>query len=177
MQVAMNMKKIAIAANGFQLIIILVILFIKGFQLGAVVIFLLFLLITVPFINLLMLLFYENKPIDYRFENNENQTLVKRKSLRVTYRSGKRPVLTIKKQHYEVLDISEGGVRILLNAPQPLKKRVKAEIKMLTGEQVRFKGVVKRRENSEAAVIFTTPLDASVILAEKKHIDTHPGQA
>lgn len=172
LQVIFDMKKAAIAANGIQPVLILAIFYIKGFELGAVVIFFLFLLMTVPFINFLLFLFYKNTPVDPEPSETEPHPLVKRKALRILYHPDRRPVLNIKNQTHDIIDLSEGGLRIVLKNDQHLNKKVKGNIQLLAGNAINIKGVVQRNENNEAAIIFPKKLDIGLILAEKKCIDT-----
>jgi hypothetical protein len=164
------MKIAAVAANAAQLIIILAILFIQGVDLGALVIVLLFVLMAVPFINFLAL-FLSNRPMPAPASpKNRKKRLVKRKAMRVRYPEARCPVLTTGGTAFTVVDISEGGVRILASRSTPFKKKVRGEIQLVSGIQVRFKATVMRRDEGETVFRFADPVGTALLMEEEKAI-------
>ena len=162
------MKIVSIAANVAQLVIILAIFFIRGLDLGALVIFLLFLLISVPFINFLAL-FFSNRPmLESASQAIEEKGLIKREALRVRYREDHCPVLKTDKTAFAVLDLSEGGVRIRASISTPFKKKVGGEIQLISGDRVRFKATMIRREEGEVVFQFANPIGTALLMEEKK---------
>lgn len=164
------MKIAAVAANAAQLIIILAIFFIRGLDLGALVIVLLFLLMSVPFINFLAL-FFSNRPmpISASKEILENG-LAKRIAMRVRYPEAHCPVMKTAGTAFTVVDISEGGVRIRVSQSTPFKKKVRGEIKLVSGVRIQFNATVMRRDEGEAVFRFADPIGTALLTEEKKAI-------
>ena len=162
------MKTIAIAANVAQWAIILAIFSIRGLDLGVPVIFLLFLLMTVPLINFLAL-FFSNRPmLESDSQDIEENGLIKREAMRVRYREDHCPVLKTGDTAFAVLDLSEGGVRISASSATPFKKKINGEIQLISGDRVRFKATVMRREEGEVVFQFADPIGTALLIEEKK---------
>ena len=142
------MKIAAIAANAAQLVIILAIFFIRGLDLGALVIFLLFLLMSVPCINFLAI-FFSIRPVALPAIDTDENGLVKRQALRIRYPEGRCPALKTGDIAFAVRDLSEGGVRILASESTPFRKKVHGEIQLLSGDRFRFKATVMRKRDGE----------------------------
>ncbi len=167
------MNIVAIAANIAQLVIILVIFFIRGLDLGALVIFLLFLLMPIPFINVLALLF-ARPPIGQSANSvSETNGIIKREAVRVSYREERCPVLNTGGALFAVLDLSEGGVRIKASSTTPFKKKIGGDIELISGDRIHFKATVLRREDGEVVFQFADPIGTAIIMAEKKAMANH----
>ena len=164
------MKIIAVAANIAQLGIILVIFFIRGLDLGALVIFLLFVLMSVPLINCLALFFANRPMLKSVSANSQDNRLVKRTAKRVRYPKALRPVLKTAGTAFTVIDISEGGVRIRASQAAPFKKKVTAEIQLISGTLVRIKASLMRRDESEVVFQFADPIGTARLMDEEKAI-------
>jgi hypothetical protein len=164
------MKIAAVAANAVQLVIILAIFFIRGLDLGALVIVLLFLLMPVPFINFLALLFSNRPmPISAPEEVRENG-LVKRIAMRVRYPEAHCPVMKTAGTAFTVVDISEGGVRIRASQSTPFKKKVRGEIQLVCGVRIQFNATVMRRDEGEAVFRLADPIGTALLREEEKAI-------
>jgi hypothetical protein len=161
------MKTAAIIANAAQLVIILAIFFIRGPDLGALVIFLLFLLMSVPCINFLAI-FFSNRPVAPPAVETDENGLVKREALRIRYPENTCPVLKTGDIAFAVRDLSEGGVRIIASGSTPFKKKVHGEIQLLCGDRLRFKATVMRREEGRVVFGFTDPIGTALLMGEKK---------
>ncbi|BBO78789.1 hypothetical protein DSCW_62060 [Desulfosarcina widdelii] len=159
----------ALVANVIQLLIILAVFFIRGLDLGPLVIFLLFLLMPIPFINFLALFFSKRPILASRAEDVDGSNgLVKREAVRVLYEEDRCPVLTVGDTAYTVRDLSEGGVRIRAGAEMPFKKKFNGDIRLLSGDHIRFKATVARREEGEVVFKFTEPVGTAILMEEKK---------
>lgn len=162
------MKIVAVVANIAQLAIILLIFFVRGLDLGTPVIFLLFLLMAVPFINFLSLLL-ANRPIwGPALQEPQENGMVKREAKRIHYSENRCPTLKIGKSAFSVLDLSEGGVRIDAASSTPFKKRLNGEIQLLCGERLRFKASVLRKVEGEVVFRFSTPIGTAILAEEMK---------
>lgn len=164
------MKIAAIAANAAQMVIILMILFIRGLDLGALVIFLLFVLMSVPFINFLAI-YFTDRPIGGTADRgNEENGLIKREAMRVGYPETRCPVLKTSGNAFSVLDLSEGGVCIRVSQTTPFKKKINGEIHLVSGDRIRFKATVLRREEGLLVFRFTDPIGTALLMEEKKAV-------
>lgn len=162
------MKIAATAANAAQLVIILAVLFIGGLDLGVLVIFLLFVLMAVPFVNFLAL-FLANRPaLESDAKDTAENGLIKREAMRVSYGETDCPVMKTGGTAFAVLDLSEGGVRVRASQSTPFKRKVKGEIQLISGDRIGFKATLLRRDEGEAVFQFTDPLGTALIMQEKK---------
>lgn len=155
----------AIVANVTQLVIILVLFLVRGLELGALTIFLLFLLMPIPFINFLALFFCKRPNAA---GTDEEDGMIKREAMRVRYSRKRCPVLNTGGTAYAVRDLSEGGVCIRASSDTPFKKKINGDIQLISGEQIRFKGSVKRREAGEVIFVFNEPIGTAILMEEKK---------
>lgn len=162
------MKILAVITNIIQIGIILFIFFTKGLDLGGLVILLLFILIIFPFINFLVLLtvFRHGTEGDLA-ESQHNEVLIKRDVLRVAYNSDKKPVLLINKDSYDILDISETGIRFLNKQNSKFKKKIKGVVTLFCGVTMDISGIIVRRHENEIAVLLKNPIKQEIILKEK----------
>ena len=160
----------AIVANVVQLVIILALFLVRGLELGAMVIFLLFLLMPIPFINFLAL-FFCRQPIGQPAAGpDEENGMIKREAMRVRYSRERCPTLNTGGTAYAVRDLSEGGVCIRASSDTPFKKKINGEILLISGERIRFKGSVRRREAGEVIFVFNEPIGTAILMEEKKAI-------
>ncbi|WP_319524222.1 PilZ domain-containing protein [uncultured Desulfosarcina sp.] len=158
----------ALVANVIQLLIILALFFIRGLDLGPLAIFLLFLLMPIPFINFLALFFTKRSIAADSADDSTGNGLIKREALRILYEEDRCPVLTVGETAYAVRDLSEGGVRIRAGAQAPFKKKVNGEIRLLNGDPIRFKATILRREEGEVVFKFTEPVGTAILMEEKR---------
>ncbi len=158
----------AIVANVAQLVIILVLFLVRGLELGALTIFLLFLLMPIPFINFLALFFCKQPIGQPATGTDEEDGMIKREAMRVRYSRERCPILSTGGTAYAVRDLSEGGVCIRASSDTPFKKKINGDIQLISGEQIRFKGSVKRREAGEVIFVFNEPIGTAILMEEKK---------
>jgi hypothetical protein len=164
------MRITAIVANLVQMVIVLAIFFGQGIFLGGLTIFALFVLLIITSFNLLVLLFPPH--INRVAIVKEKNPIVKRNDLRVSYITGAHPTLNIGKQRYDVIDIAECGIRIVIGRHERLKKRSKCQLGLLCGEDLNIKAVLIRRKGDEAALEITPPIEYRVLLKEKQAVAT-----
>ena len=159
----------AFVANVIQLVIILALFFIRGLDLGALVIFFLFLLMPIPFINFLAI-FYSKRPVTETAtaETTHINGMIKREAVRINYDRDRCPVLTTGGTSYAVRDLSEGGVRISTSSATPFKKKISGDIQLISGDRIRFKATLMRREEGETVFHFVEPVGTAILMEEKK---------
>jgi len=160
------MRVTAILANLIQMVIVLAIFLWQGMSLGGWTILALFILLIIASFNLLVLLF--STSLDRRTIVEEKKAIIKRQDLRVSYAAGNQPAVTIGRQRYDVLDIAESGIRILVGRHERLKKRAKCHIDLLCGEVLNIKTIRVRRNGDEAALAFKPPIEYRILLKEKQ---------
>lgn len=164
------MKIVAIVANAAQLAIILLILFVRGLELGNPVILMLFLLMAIPFINVLTIVL-DNRPfLERPWQSHADNEMVKREAVRIRYRQDRYPVLETGGSTFAVRDLSEGGVRIMAASTTPLKNRIHGEIQLLCGERLRFKARILRKEDGDVIFRFSQPIGTAILMGEKQAV-------
>jgi hypothetical protein len=174
------MRIVAIVANLIQMLIILTLFLTQGISLGGSTIFAFFVLLLIAFINLLVLLFHSTlSAADRTQRRNEKGGLVKRQDLRVRYTPDARPELAVDKRCFSVLDLSENGVRIRIQRQEPLKRRFRGRLTLLSNQILSIQVCQVRRQGDEAALLIKQPLDWDVLSAEKelaaiKSMDSRP---
>jgi len=165
------MRVFAIAANLVQMGILLAIFLTKGLALGGMIILALFILLIIALINLLVLLFYAvNTAAHQSLVGGDKAPVAKRQDLRVTYALGPQPMLSLDGQRYAVMDISERGVRFIIERGGRLKKRLRGKITLLNGETLAVRGSLIRREGNEATLALKTLIDYNTLLKEKQAV-------
>ena len=165
------MKIVAAIANIAQLGIIFAIFFIRGLDLGALVIFLLFILMSVPLINFLAFIFADRPMFTSTSSDIQDNQMIKRMAMRVRYPKALRPVFETAGTKFTVIDISEGGVRIRASRSTRFKKKVHAEIQMISGALIRFKASVMRRDETEVVFQFADPIGTALLTEEDNAIE------
>lgn len=160
------MRAAAIAANLVQMVIVLFVFVLQGVAMDGLTILALFVLFIIACFNLLVLLFAGEK--DQGPIADDKKTIIKRLDFRVGYTSGTQPKLVIGDQRYDLIDISEGGARIAIGRQERLKKRSRCHVNLLSGEKLKAKAMVIRREGNEAALAFQSPVPYRVLLKEKQ---------
>jgi hypothetical protein len=169
------MKSFAIFANIIQLLIILYLFVVQGLTMGLMVIFALFLFMIIPFINFLALLFADH-PKDPSRPNRQKSSkgrrkLVKRQALRVVYPVERKAVLRIKDKPYEVVDVSEGGLRFLLGQEEVTRRKVTGQLSLLQGEILEVKGQLEKRQGRQAALLLKELIPYFTLSREKAYVD------
>ena len=162
------MKLAAIIANIAQLVIILLIFFIRGLDLGAWVIFLLFLLLAIPFLNLLTLLVCKRALFDAF--SDEAGGIIKREAMRIQYGNAHYATLTTEGITFTVRDLSEGGVRINASSATTLKRKITGILQLLCDREIRFKATVLRREEGAVVLQFNHPIGTATLAEEKRSL-------
>jgi hypothetical protein len=163
------MRIIAIIVNLVQIGIILTVFLSKGMALGSGTVVVFFLLLLFAFINLLVLLFYTvNIPINPPLFGEEKPGIVKRQDVRVSYRTGQRPIFLLGDREVQILDLAEKGARFSIPRGMRIKKRVRGEIALLCGKTIKVKGQLHRREGDEATLVFKTAVSQDTLMSERR---------
>jgi c-di-GMP-binding flagellar brake protein YcgR len=97
-----------------------------------------------------------------------------RRHYRLRYPMRLRPRLEVSGQQAEVIDISEGGIRIVNESGLPivLGEAFNAALKLRSGEAARLSGCVIRISPDEVAVSFARGLSFASILREQRALRT-----
>lgn len=172
------MRSVAIAVNLLQMFIIVALFFGHGFGLGGLTIIALFILLVASFFNLLVLLFhFVLADTNHAGNRSRKGRLVKRQDLRVRYPFAARPELMVKDRRYPVLDLTVNGVRIGIRRQEPLKRRFRAQMTLLSGQTLHLRVLRVRRQGDEAALLIRRPLGWEVIIVEKELASARKGQS
>ena len=160
------MRFLAVIANILQVCIVLVIFSRIGLDFGGWVSLGLFLLLLIALLNQVVIFVYSvNKAVHHPlFEFR--RPMAKRKDLRVVYSMAPQPTVIIENHPFNVLDVSENGMRFVIAKEQELKKHIQGRISFLSGQSVMFQGNVIRRQKDEATIAFAHPVAQDVLSKE-----------
>lgn len=89
----------------------------------------------------------------------------KRAYVRLVYSPEKRPVLTVGKNSFEVLNICETGLKFLNHLEKPFGKQVFGKVTFQNGGSIKINGKVKW-ENGREIGLFITRIPAFVVKQE-----------
>ena len=94
----------------------------------------------------------------------------RRKNLRATYKTGKRPVLTVGENEFEVADISEMGLRFFNDKKIGFGHWVRATVKLLCGESIYVEGMIVRKKRVDIYRNVNIPISKSILRKEQQII-------
>lgn len=170
------MRIAAIILNILQILIIMSFYFDLGLSLGGWAMLSLFILLLIAGVNVLVHLFYSplNVTPAQEQEPAENGKLVKRQDLRVLYSGELQPTLQWAKRRAPVIDLSQNGLRIIINRQEKIPKRFRGRLPLLSGKVLPLKLTLLRREGDQAALLIKDPIDNTIIQDEKQRLTNHP---
>lgn len=105
--------------------------------------------------------------------SDEAQSLPQRRAFyRVVYPLTARPILIIRKQTFEVIDISEKGVRFSLEGNPVVQsdENLTAVITFHDYESITLEGKILRMENNEIALLLTRGIPYKRIVKEQQFL-------
>ena len=163
------MRAVAVIVNLVQMIIVLLVFIVQGFVLGGWTVFALFILLLIAFLNLLVLLFHPSMAGSDRMKLvKDHASIIKRQDQRVIYPAARRPVLMIGNRKFDILDLSEQGLRFSIGRNEQLRKRMRCRLTLLSGQTLNFKAVLIRREGGHAVLQFKQPIAYRKLIDEKQ---------
>jgi hypothetical protein len=163
------MRAVAVIVNLVQMIIVLLVFVLQGFVLSGWTVFALFILLLIAFLNLLVLLYHPSMADSDRMKLfKDNAAIIKRQDQRVIYAADKRPMLIIGHRKFHILDLSEQGLRFRIGRNEQLRKRMRCQLTLLSGQTLNFKAVLIRREGGEAVLQFKQPIAYQMLIDEKQ---------
>jgi hypothetical protein len=160
------MRLLAIIASLAQLSVVLLLYYNLRVQPGGWVVSALFGLLVVALINLIVLLFYTANKALHQPLFGPPKDAYKRQDLRIKYVAPPYPTLIVNARPYHVLDLSERGLRFSALPDDPLPKRIRGRVTLLSGRSLSFNGNLIRRQGDQAAVGFTRPIEKEILLGE-----------
>jgi len=105
--------------------------------------------------------------MDEKKTENEEQ----RKYYRIEYPASMRPTIKITKNEFEVVDISEKGVRFSVDEEMIFGRWVSAEVTFCDGETVTIEGrIVRKHENNIGMLLSIKAIPYSKILSEQRYL-------
>ena len=102
---------------------------------------------------------------DKRYGGSEKRTYI-----RIAYRPENRPKLKIGKAGFDVVDMSESGIRIVNTKKIKLTKRLRGTMTLLCGESVAIDGDVVWERNDEFGLLLKHPIPSDDMEKEKKYV-------
>ena len=104
---------------------------------------------------------------------------------RIVYEPEERPILKVensdfhfeKEQRFDVLDISEQGIRFALEGTTRLEDRIEGELIFPSGRLVKIEGEAVRKKENEMVLLLTTPISYEFIVREQRRIITDKKRA
>lgn len=103
-----------------------------------------------------------------------------REHYRIQYPLAARPHFLVEGRRYQVVDLSETGMRLRLDRPDgpEVGGEIRGTIRFRRGEEVVVAGVVVRVADDHAAVRLDIPLPFRVVLDEQRYLrERHRGMA
>ena len=105
--------------------------------------------------------------------NNDFSGQDRRNYSRIIYQPGNRASLIVGSQIYEVMDITESGVRFINENPLSPDTAISGSILFLNGEMVEIEGKVEWQEEGEVGMSLSEFIPANVIKQESRHLIVH----
>ncbi|MFH1985503.1 MAG: PilZ domain-containing protein [Pseudomonadota bacterium] len=98
------------------------------------------------------------------FESSTNR----RTYIRLAYGPGRRPALLTADARFEIIDISESGIRFHNPSRLPLAQSFQARISLLGGGAIDIDADVQWQQNGEVGISLAEPLPAALIKEEQR---------
>ena len=108
--------------------------------------------------------------------NPENNYTERREFPRIQHRLPRRPCLQIDQQEFEVLDISERGIRFLNNTPIQLSDWIRGTLVFSDKSTLNINGIVIRTQADTVSLQLITTIPAEMIARETEHHLSSPGE-
>lgn len=160
------MRRLAVIANLAQLGVVLILFFYFGSNPNSWIGPALFGLLLAALLNLVVLLFYaSNKAIHHPLFGAGKEPS-KRQDFRVSYSTAPYPTVIINDIPFNVLDLSENGIRFNCDRLDHLPKKLKGRVTLLSGRAISFQGNLIRRTRDQAAIKFALPIDNEFLVKE-----------
>ena len=83
----------------------------------------------------------------------------RRSFIRKEYKSKEKPTLKIGKIEFEVVDISENGIRFINNKKINVEGWISGTLKLLDNRSIEIDGIVVRRRDAEIGMHLVGPID------------------
>ena len=102
--------------------------------------------------------------------NNPYEGSERRTYFRISYQPEKRPKLVIGKHEFDIVDISESGIRFVNNKKIGVKKKVLGKATFLNGESVIVEGNIVWEQNGEFGLLLKHVIPSATMEREKKYV-------
>ncbi len=99
-------------------------------------------------------------------ETNDFQGLDRREYFRILYSRMDKPVLTVNQHAFEILDLSNAGIRFINNKNVKLDNYITGELTFLSGETVRVEGTLKWERSNMYGLYMKDQIPDDIILRE-----------
>lgn len=98
------------------------------------------------------------------FESSTNR----RTYIRLAYAPGRRPVLIMGDARFDVIDISESGIRFYNPEHRPLGQSFSARVQLLGGGTIDIAAEVQWQQNGEVGISLADDIPAAVLKKEQR---------
>ncbi len=103
-------------------------------------------------------------------ESKKYEGQERRKTLRVTYKPDKRPILKVGEDEFEVADISEMGLKFFNVRKIELRDWVRGTVTLLCGESIDVEGMIVREQGIDIYMNNNIPIPKNILDREQRHI-------
>ncbi|MCF8067068.1 MAG: hypothetical protein K9L30_00630 [Desulfobacterales bacterium] len=105
--------------------------------------------------------------------NNDFNRQDRRNYSRIIYQPGNRASLIMGSRIFEVMDITESGVRFINENPLPPETAISGSILFLNGEMVDIEGKVEWQEEGEVGMSLSALIPSQILKQESRHLIVH----
>ena len=99
----------------------------------------------------------------------------RRTYIRLSYAPDRRPTLFLGNDRFDIIDISESGIRLHNPRRILLPEAFQSQVKLLCGAVLDVRAEVQWRENGEVGVSLTELIPADAIQKEQRHLILEDG--
>ena len=103
-------------------------------------------------------------------EKDKYNGIERRSYFRVTYDPSERPLLQIDDKEFDVMDISEEGIRFVNQYDIQLNKQISGKLKLLNNDLLEITGSIEWVEGNQVGVCLKQPIPTAVIMREHRYV-------
>ncbi len=103
-------------------------------------------------------------------QNTPSEGSEKRSFFRVSYQPAKRPKLTLGKHEFEIVNISEGGIRFINNQKIKLAASVRGTAHFLSGTSMDIDAGIVWEQSSEVGLLLKNYIPPAIMEKEKQYV-------
>jgi hypothetical protein len=101
--------------------------------------------------------------------NREYEGFERRNYIRIVYTGDSRAALTLAGRRFDVIDISEGGIRFANPDSVRLQGRVSGRLSLLSGKSIDIEGRIEWVQDKQVGIFLRHRIPSELIQAERRH--------